>query len=37
MRAAPSVTLRVTNSMPRKGLSWLKRMPEEACIPKLSR
>ena len=28
MRATPSVTLRVTNSRPRRGDSWLKRMPE---------
>jgi hypothetical protein len=28
MRATPSVTLRVTNSMPRRGDSWLKRMPD---------
>ena len=27
MRATPSVTLRVTNSIPRRGDSWLKRMP----------
>ena len=37
MRATPSVTLRVTNSMPRSGLSWLNRMPLLACRPKLSR
>ena len=30
MRATPSVTLRVTNSRPRRGDSWLKRMPETA-------
>ncbi len=30
MRATPSVTLRVTNSSPRRGDSWLKRMPETA-------
>ena len=28
--ATPSVTLRVTNSRPRRGDSWLKRMPETA-------
>ena len=28
IRAAASVTLRVTNSMPRSGLSWLNRIPE---------
>ena len=28
MRATPSVTLRVTNSMPRRGDSWLNRMPD---------
>ena len=33
MRATPCVTLRVTNSRPRRGDSWLKRMPEEACSP----
>ena len=35
MRATASVTLRVTNSMPR-GDSWLNRMPLEACRPKLA-
>ena len=30
MRATPSVTLRVTNSRPRRGDSWLKRIPEQA-------
>ena len=30
MRATPSVILRVTNSRPRRGDSWLKRMPETA-------
>ena len=33
MRATPWVTLRVTNSSPRRGLSWLKSMPDEACRP----
>ncbi len=31
MRATPCVTLRVTNSRPRRGDSWLNRMPDEAC------
>ena len=35
--ATASVTLRVTNSMPRSGDSWLNRMPLDACIAKLSR
>jgi len=33
MRATPSVTLRVTNCLPRRGDSWLKRIPEHAKIP----
>jgi hypothetical protein len=33
IRAAASVILRVTNSVPRLGDSWLKRMPETAKIP----
>ena len=37
MRATAWETLRVTNSGPRRGDSWLNRMPEEACIPYDSR
>ncbi len=37
MRAKPFVILRVTNSSPRRGDSWLKQMPDEACIPYDSR
>ena len=33
MAAALKVTFRVTNSRPRRGLSWLNRMPELACSP----
>ena len=33
IRVAPRVTLRVTNDSPRRGLSWLKRMPEQANRP----
>ena len=33
MRATARVILRVTNVSPRRGLSWLKRMPLLACIP----
>ena len=37
IRATPSVTLRVTNSMPRRGDSWLNRIPLTANSPYLSR
>ena len=33
MRATPSEILRVTNSSPRRGDSWLKRIPETAKSP----
>ncbi len=37
MRATARVTLRVTKVSPRIALSWLKRMPLEACTPYASR
>ena len=33
MRAAASVILRLTNSRPRRGDSWLKRIPDTAKRP----
>jgi hypothetical protein len=33
IRGTAWVTLRVTNSCPRRGDSWLNRIPEDACIP----
>ena len=37
IRATARLILRVTNSCPRRGDSWLNRMPLEACIPYDSR
>jgi hypothetical protein len=37
MRAAARVILRVTNSTPRRGDSWLNRMPLDAWMPYASR
>ncbi|SKX55966.1 Uncharacterised protein [Mycobacteroides abscessus subsp. abscessus] len=37
MRATACETFLVTNSGPRRGDSWLNRMPELACIPYDSR
>src|SRR6185436_10234706 len=37
IEAMPRVTLRVTNVPPRRGDSWLNRIPLEACRPQASR